>query len=97
VTLVIYARNKLLRIRDGIIMIVCSTAVGLVSSQVVRYVNDRTLQCSFGTFLIVLAVFVWFGHLGEDDRSAPLRAPAQSASDPWPELSADRSWLAAHW
>jgi uncharacterized membrane protein YfcA len=58
-------------------MTVCSTAMGLVSSQMVRYVNDRTLQRSFGTFLIVLAVFVWFGHLGEDDRSAPLPAPAQ--------------------
>jgi uncharacterized membrane protein YfcA len=77
VTLVIYARNKLLRIRDGLIMTVCSTAMGLVSSQVVRYVNDRTLQRSFGTFLIALAVFVWFGHLGEDDRSAPLPAPTQ--------------------
>ena len=77
VTLVIYARNKLLRVRDGLIMTVCSTAMGLVSSQMVRYVNDRMLQRSFGTFLIVLAVLVWFGHLGEGDRSAPLPAPAQ--------------------
>ena len=27
--------------------------------------------------MIVLAVFVWFGHLGEGDRSAPLPTPAQ--------------------
>jgi uncharacterized membrane protein YfcA len=77
VTLVIYVRKKLLRVRDGLIMTVCSTAMGLVSSQMVRYVNDRTLQRSFRAFLIVLAVFVWFGHLGEGDRSAPLPAPAQ--------------------
>jgi uncharacterized membrane protein YfcA len=51
--------------------------MGLVSSQMVRHVNDRTLQRSFGAFLIVLAVFVWFGHLGEGDRSAPLPTPAQ--------------------
>jgi hypothetical protein len=48
-----------------------------VSSQMVRYVNDRTLQRSFGGFLIVLAVLVWFGHLGEGDRSAPLPALPQ--------------------
>jgi uncharacterized membrane protein YfcA len=77
VTLVIYARKKLLRVRDGLIMTVCSTAMGLVFSQMVRYVNDRALQRSFGAFLIVLAVFVWFGHLGEGDRSTPLPAPAQ--------------------
>jgi len=77
VTLVIYVRKKLLRVRDGLIMTACSTAMGLVSSQMVRYVNDRTLQRSFGAFLIVLAVFVWFGHLGEGDRSAPLPTPAQ--------------------
>jgi uncharacterized membrane protein YfcA len=77
VTLVIYARKKLLRVRDGLIMTVCSTTLGFVSSQMVRYVNDRTLQRSFGGFLIVLAVLVWFGHPGEGDRSAPLQAPAQ--------------------
>jgi uncharacterized membrane protein YfcA len=77
VTLVIYARKKLLRVRDDLIMATCSTAVGLVSSQVVHYINDRTLQRGFGAFLIVLAAFVWFGHLGEGDRSAPLPAPAQ--------------------
>jgi uncharacterized membrane protein YfcA len=60
-----YVRKKLLRVRDSLIMTVCSTAVGLVSSQMVRYVNERTLRRSFGTFLIVLAVFVWFGYLGE--------------------------------
>ena len=77
VTLIIYARKKLLRVRDGLIMTACSTALGLASSQMVRYVNDRTLQHGFGVFLIVLAVLVWFGHLGEGDRSAPLSAPAQ--------------------
>jgi uncharacterized protein len=77
VTLVIYARKKLLRIRDGLIMTICSTALGLASSQMVRYVNDRTLQHGFGTFLIVLAIFVWFGHLGEGDRSAPPSAGVQ--------------------
>ena len=49
VTLVIYARKKFLRVRDGLIMTVFSTAMGLVSSQMVRYVNDRTLQRSFGS------------------------------------------------
>lgn len=77
VTLIIYARKKLLRVRDGLIMTACSTALGLASSQMARYVNDRTLQHGFGVFLIVLAVLVWFGHLGEGDRSAPLSAPAQ--------------------
>jgi uncharacterized protein len=77
VTLMIYARKKLLRVRDGLIMTACSTAFGLASSQMVRYVNDRTLQRGFGAFLIVLAVFVWFGHLGEGDRDSPLSASAQ--------------------
>jgi len=77
VTLLIYARKKLLRIRDGLIMTACSTALGLASSQMVRYVNDRVLQRGFGAFLIVLAVPVWFGHLGEGDRDSPLSAPVQ--------------------
>jgi uncharacterized membrane protein YfcA len=77
VTLAIYARKKLLRVRDGLIMTVCSTAMGFASSQMVRYVSDRMLQRGFGAFLIVLAVIVWFGHLGEGDRSVPLPASAQ--------------------
>jgi uncharacterized membrane protein YfcA len=77
VTLVIYARKKLLRVRDSLIMTACSTALGLASSQMVRYVNDRVLQRGFGAFLIVLAVLVWFGHLGEGDRDSPLSAPVQ--------------------
>jgi uncharacterized protein len=77
VTLVIYTRKKLLRVRDGLIMTACSTALGLASSQMVRYVNDRVLQRGFGAFLIVLAVLVWFGHLGEGDRDSPLSAPVQ--------------------
>jgi hypothetical protein len=44
VTLVINARKKLLRVRDGLIMTACSTALGLASSQLVRYVNDRVLR-----------------------------------------------------
>ena len=47
VTLMIYARKKLLRVRDGLIMTACSTAFGLGSSQMVRYVNNRTLQRGF--------------------------------------------------
>jgi uncharacterized membrane protein YfcA len=97
VTLVIYARKKLLSVRDDLIMVACSTALGLVSSQMVRYINDRTLQRGFGAFLIVLAVFVWFGHLGEGDRSAPLPAPAQGGIDPWQERSAVCSWSVARW
>jgi uncharacterized membrane protein YfcA len=77
VTLLIYARKKLLRVRDGLIMTAGSTALGLASSQMVRYVNDRVLQRGFGAFLIVLAVLVWFGHLGEGDRDSPLSAPVQ--------------------
>jgi uncharacterized protein len=76
VTLLIYARKKLLRVRDGLIM-TASTALGLACSQMVRYVNDRVLQRGFGAFLIVLAVLVWFGHLGEGDRDSPLSAPVQ--------------------
>jgi uncharacterized protein len=33
VTLMIYARKKLLRVRDGLIMTACSTAFGLASSK----------------------------------------------------------------
>jgi len=69
--------KEALKCSPWLIMTVCSSALGLVSSQMVRYVNDRTLQRSFGGFLIVLAVLVWLGHPGEGDRSAPLPAPAQ--------------------
>jgi uncharacterized membrane protein YfcA len=77
VTLVIYARKKLLRVRDGLLMAACSTVLALVSAQLVRYVDDGVLQHGFGAFLIVLAVLVWFGHLGEGDSSAPLPVGAQ--------------------
>jgi uncharacterized membrane protein YfcA len=77
VTLMIYARKRLLRVRDGLIMTACCTAFGLASSQLVRYVNDRTLQRGFGVFLIVLAVLVWFGHLGEGNRDSPLSVSVQ--------------------
>jgi uncharacterized membrane protein YfcA len=76
-TLAIYARKKLLQVRDGLVMTGCSTALGLASSQAVRYISDTILQRSFGTFLIALAVFVWFGHLGERDRPVPLSTPVQ--------------------
>jgi uncharacterized membrane protein YfcA len=78
VTLAIYVRKRLLRVRDSFLMIACSTALGLASSQPVRYVNDGILQRSSGVFLIVLAIRVWFGHLGEGDRSAPLSNRAQA-------------------
>jgi uncharacterized membrane protein YfcA len=77
VTLVIYARKKLLRGRDGLIMTGCSTAMGLASSQAVRYISDAILQRGFGIFLIALAVLVWFGHLGESDRPVPLSTRVQ--------------------
>src|ERR1700683_1864865 len=77
VTLAIYVRKGLLRVRDSLLMIACSTALGFASSQLVRYVNDAILERSFGVFLIVLAILVWFGHLGEGDRSAPLSNRAQ--------------------
>jgi hypothetical protein len=77
VTLVIYARKKLLRVRDGLIMTGCSTALGLASSQAVRYISDAILQRGFGIFLIALAVLVWFGHLGESDRPVPLSTRVQ--------------------
>jgi uncharacterized membrane protein YfcA len=67
VTMVIYARKKLLRVRDGLIMATCSTAMGLVASQLVRLVPDAALQRGFGVFLILLAILVWFAHLGEVD------------------------------
>jgi hypothetical protein len=44
VTLVIYARKKLLRVRDGLIMTACSTALGLASSQMVVIRRFR-LRC----------------------------------------------------
>jgi len=79
VTLVIYARKGLLHIRDAVVMTACSTALGLASSQMVRYVNDGTLQRGFGVFLVALAALVWFGHLGESDKSEPLPARLQVA------------------
>src|SRR5579862_9725440 len=46
VTLAIYVRKGLLRVSDSLLMIACSTALGLASSQLVRYVNDDILQRS---------------------------------------------------
>jgi uncharacterized membrane protein YfcA len=95
--LLIYARKKLLRVRDGLIMTACSTALGLASSQMVRYVNDRVLQRGFGAFLIVLAVLVWFGHLGRATGIRRCQLRCKSISDPWPVRSVGSSSLAARW
>lgn len=40
VTTAIYVRKGVLRVRDSLLMIGCSTALGLASSQLVRYAND---------------------------------------------------------
>src|SRR5580700_4327494 len=64
VTVTIYARKKIVRVRDGIILIVCSTTMSLIASQLVRFVPDAALQRGFGGFLIALALVVWFVHLG---------------------------------
>jgi uncharacterized membrane protein YfcA len=77
VTMVIYARKKLLHVRDGLFMAACSTAMGLVASQLVRFVPDALLQRGFGAFLIALALVVWFGHLGETDDPQTLPLGAQ--------------------
>lgn len=76
-TLVAYARNRLLQVYEGLFMAACSTVMGLVASQLVRYVPDEALHRGFGIFLIGLAALVWFGHLGEGDRPAPLSTAAQ--------------------
>jgi uncharacterized membrane protein YfcA len=65
VTLVIYVRKKLINVSDGLLMMTCSTVMGLVGAQLVRDVPDQALQRGFGVFLVVLAIIVWFGHLGE--------------------------------
>lgn len=77
-TLTIYARKKVVRVRDGIILILCSTAMSLVASQLVRFVPDAALQRGFGAFLIALALVVWFVHLGEGNATAPLHPAAQA-------------------
>jgi uncharacterized membrane protein YfcA len=65
VTLVIYVRKKLISVSDGLLMMTCSTVMGLVGAQLVRDVPDQALQRGFGVLLVVLAIIVWFGHLGE--------------------------------
>lgn len=77
-TLVTYARNRLLPVNEGLFMAACSTVMGLVASQFVRYVPDDALHRGFGIFLVALAALVWFGHLGEDDGPAPLSTAAQA-------------------
>src|SRR5260370_35888133 len=44
VTLAIYVRERLPRVRDSLLMIACSTALGLASSQLVRFVHDAIIQ-----------------------------------------------------
>lgn len=73
VTLVLYARRGLLLFADGWRMAVSSTIVGLASSQLVRLIPDASLQRGFGAFLILLALIVWFVHLGETDNPRHLR------------------------
>jgi uncharacterized protein len=77
VTMTIYARDGLLSIRGALLMTVCSAVTGLAASQFVRFVPDNVLQRGFGAFLVVLAVIVWFGHLGESDDERTLSAPLQ--------------------
>jgi uncharacterized membrane protein YfcA len=78
VTLIVYIRRKLIALSDGVIMVACSTVMGLVSSQLVQYVPDQVLQRGFGAFLIGLAVIVWVGHLGEGHATARLPAASQA-------------------
>jgi hypothetical protein len=79
VTLVLYARRGLLLFADGWRMAVSSTIVGLASSQLVRLIPDASLQRGFGAFLILLALIVWFVHLGQTDNPRHLRPYEQVA------------------
>jgi uncharacterized protein len=77
VTMTIYARRGLLSIRGALLMTACSAVMGLVASQLVRFVSDVALQRGFGAFLIALAAVMWLGHLGESDQDRPLSVPLQ--------------------
>jgi hypothetical protein len=77
VTMIIYARKRLLSIRGSLIMTCCSAVVGFGSAQLVRFVPDALLQRGFGAFLIALAAIVWFGHFGESDEERALPLSAQ--------------------
>jgi hypothetical protein len=53
--------------------------MGLVGAQLVRDVPDQALQRGFGVFLVVLAIIVWFGHLGDGQGTERLTPPTQIA------------------
>jgi uncharacterized protein len=73
VTMIVYARKGLIRLREGLLMAACSTLAGFAASNLVRFIPDAALQRAFGFFLIALAILVWFGHFGE--RDAPISLP----------------------
>lgn len=77
VTLAVYVRRHALRVRDALLITGSSTLLGLASSQAVRYVPDAELQIGFGIFLVLLAVLVWRGHLGENDALRALSTASQ--------------------
>ena len=78
VTTTIYARKGLLSMREALVMAAFSALAGLIAAQLVRYVPDAVLQRGFGAFLIVLALVMWFAHLGERDESRRLDLWTQS-------------------
>jgi uncharacterized protein len=78
VTLTVFVRSGLVRIRDGLVMAAVSTLFGLLFSQLVRFVPDGALQRGFGILLLVLAIALWFSHLGEGSATAALPAPIQT-------------------
>jgi uncharacterized protein len=79
VTLSIFVRKGLVRIREGLVMATVSTVCGLLFSQLVRFVSDTALQRGFGVLLVLLAIALWFSHLGEGDSATPLPQRAQVA------------------
>jgi uncharacterized protein len=79
VTMTIYARKGLLSLRGALLMTCCSAVVGVAAAQAVRFVPDGALQRGFGAFLILLAVALWLGHLGEHDDDLPITPLGQTA------------------
>jgi uncharacterized protein len=78
VTLTIYARKGLLSLRDALLMTCCSAVIGVAAAQAVRFVPDGALQRGFGAFLLLLAIALWFGHLGERDENLPISTLGQT-------------------
>jgi uncharacterized protein len=79
VTMVIYARKGMLSWRGALLMTCCSAIVGVAAAQAVRFVPDDALRRGFGAFLIVLAIALWFGHLGEEDEDLPISLLGQTS------------------